>query len=109
MSSKINGLNGPSSPVGARGGAHPTSGAAGADTAGASPSARSADSEVQITGSASLLASVAQQLQGMPSIDEARVAQFRTAIDNGSYTVQPGAVADHLMQLEQSLAQISGG
>jgi flagellar biosynthesis anti-sigma factor FlgM len=42
----------------------------------------------------------------MPAVDEARVAQFRTAIDQGTYTVQPRQVADQLMQLEHSLAQL---
>jgi anti-sigma28 factor (negative regulator of flagellin synthesis) len=45
----------------------------------------------------------------MPAVNEARVAQFRSAIESGSYTVQSGHVAAQLMQLEHSLAQIVGG
>ncbi len=109
MSSNINGLNGPSLPVGAGGGASRTSSTAGESAAASALSAGSTPSEVQITDSANLLATVAQHLQSLPAVNEARVAQLRTAIANGSYTVQPGVVAAHLMQLEQSLAQISGG
>jgi flagellar biosynthesis anti-sigma factor FlgM len=62
--------------------------------------------DVHITDSASQLASLEQTLHSMPAVDEARVAQFRTAIDQGTYTVQPRQVADQLMQLEHSLAQL---
>ncbi len=109
MSSNINGLNGPSLPVGAGGGAGRTSSTAGESAAAATSSAGSTPSEVQITDSATLLSTVVQHLQSLPTVNAARVAQLRTAIANGSYTVQPGVIAAHLMQLEQTLAQISGG
>ena len=108
MSSKINGLNG-SSPAVDAGGARRAPETAGGQTSGASREATSAGSDVHITDSANLLAGLAQHLRTLPAVDSARVAQFRTAIDNGRYTVQPGVVASHLMQFEQSLAQISGG
>jgi negative regulator of flagellin synthesis FlgM len=109
MSSNINGLNGALPPVGVGGGASRTGATAGESAAAAASSAGSTPSEVQITDSANLLATVAQHLKSLPAVNEARVAQLRTAIDNGSYTVQPGVIAAHLMQFEQSLAQISGG
>ena len=112
MSSNINGLNGPSPPVGAGGGAGRAAGAVGTASEGAaaaSAAAGSSPSEVQITDSANLLSTVARHLQSLPAVNEARVAQLRTAIENGSYTVHPGVIAAHLMQFEQSLAQISGG
>ena len=110
MSSNINGLNGPSPPVGAGGGAGRAAGASGtASESAAAAAAGSSPSEVQITDSANLLSTVARHLQSLPAVNEARVAQLRTAIENGSYTVHPGVIAAHLMQFEQSLAQISGG
>jgi negative regulator of flagellin synthesis FlgM len=109
MSSNINGLNGPSLPVGGAGRASGASATASEGAAAVTAASGSSPSEVQITASANLLATVARQLQSVPVVNEARVAQLRTAIENGSYTVQPEVIAAHLMQFEQSLAQISGG
>ncbi len=109
MSSKINGLNGASPAVDAGGGARRTPQTAGGEASGSSASTAAAGSDVHITDSASLLAGLMQHLHALPAVDQARVAHFQAAIDQGSYTVQPSVVAGHLMQLEQSLAQISGG
>ncbi len=109
MSSNINGLNGALPPVGVGGGTSRTSATAGESAVAAASSAGSTPAEVQITDSANLLASVAQQLRSLPAVNEARVAQLRTAVDNGSYTVRPEEVATNLMQFEQSLAQLAAG
>lgn len=113
MPSEINRLNGSASVVGV---SAPMSGKAGAAAAAAagtaasdSAAASAGDSQVQITGSASLLATIAQHLQSLPAVNDARVAHLRSAIDSGSYTVQSGVVADRLLQSEQMLAQIGGG
>lgn len=108
MSSKINGLNGTSPAVDAGGGAHRAPEASGRKGSGSSPSANPAGSDVHITASANMLAELAQQLQTLPAVDQARVTHFRAAIDNGSYTVHSAGVASQLMQIEQSLAQIHG-
>lgn len=107
MSSKINGLGGASTNVGAGRRASKSRDAAGDSSSAASSPA--GENDVHITGSANLLSTLAQQLHTLPAVDEARVAQFRSAIEGGSYTVQPGNVADQLLQLEQSLAGITGG
>jgi negative regulator of flagellin synthesis FlgM len=65
--------------------------------------------DVHITDSASQLASLEQAVRGLPAVDPARVAQFRTALEQGTYTVQPQHVADQLMQLEQALEQLPEG
>lgn len=106
MASKINSLSGAPTTVGA---GRPVEPARDATSGGGPGSAGSMPGDVHITDSANLLASLAQQLRNMPAVNEARVAQFRTAIASGSYTVQSGHVADQLMQIEHSLAQISGG
>jgi negative regulator of flagellin synthesis FlgM len=72
-------------------------------------SAGTPTADVHITDSASLLAGLAQQLSATPAVNEARVAQLRTAIESGSYTVQSGHVAAQLLQFERSLAQIGAG
>lgn len=65
--------------------------------------------DVHITDSASQLASLEQTLLSLPAVDGARVAQLQTAIEQGTYTVQPQHIADQLIQLEQSLAELPGG
>jgi negative regulator of flagellin synthesis FlgM len=70
---------------------------------GSSGSAASPGDDVHITDSASKLAALEQALRQLPVVDEARVTQLRTAIEQGRYTVQPQHIADQLMQLEQAL------
>jgi negative regulator of flagellin synthesis FlgM len=63
---------------------------------------------VHITDSANQLASLEQALRNLPAVDSARVSQLQTAIEQGTYTVQPQHIADQLMQLEQSLGELPG-
>jgi negative regulator of flagellin synthesis FlgM len=67
----------------------------------------SGDGDVHITGSAAKLASLEQALRDLPAVDEARVAQVRTALEQGQYTVRPEHVADQLLAMEKSLAQLT--
>ena len=65
------------------------------------------DSEsVQITGAASQLASLEQTVRNLPVVDEPRVSAIRSAIDQGTYQVSPGKIADHLMQFENALGAL---
>lgn len=63
-------------------------------------------SSVHITEAAGQLAALEQVVRQMPAVNEARVAAVRTAIEQGTYTVSPDDIADHLMQLEQSLESL---
>lgn len=105
MPAKINSLTGAPSAVGSgrRASKSHDASSGGSSATGATPG------DVHITGPASLLANLEQQLRNMPAVDQARVTQFRAAVESGSYTIQPGQVADQLMQIEHSLAQIAGG
>lgn len=109
MASKINGLNGTSPAIDAGGSARRAPESAGRHASGSSATASSAGSDVHITDSANLLAGLVQHIRTLPAVDGARVAHFQAAIDNGRYIVQSNVVASHLMQFEQSLAQVSGG
>lgn len=70
----------------------------------------SAESEsstgVDITGTAKQLAQLEQTLASQPAIDEARVAKVRAALEQGSYKVSPGRIADGLIQIERALGQL---
>jgi negative regulator of flagellin synthesis FlgM len=63
-------------------------------------------SDVHITDSASKLATLEQAVRDMPAVDQTRVTQLRSAIEQGSYQVQPEHVADQLMQMDKALAQL---
>ena len=60
------------------------------------------------------LSSLSSQLQSLESklvsggvVDSARVAEIKQAISNGSFTVNAGAVADHLIVTVKDLIQSS--
>lgn len=77
------------------------------DAAGAAPAAptqpTNASGGVQITDSARQLAALERAIREMPDVDEAKVAQVRAAIAQGSYNVSPERIADKLIRLENEL------
>lgn len=81
-----------------------TSGSAAAATPGNSQSGGAA--EVQITSTASQLASLGQTLSAMPAIDSARVARISQSLADGTYSISPDKIASGLMQSDHALAQI---
>jgi negative regulator of flagellin synthesis FlgM len=111
MPTKISGLSG-SLGASALDAGRPAPNARDATTGGGSSTpdgSSSGTSDVHITDSASQLASLEQTLRSLPAVDSARVSQLQTAIEQGTYTVQPQHVADQLIQLEQSLGELPGG
>ncbi len=63
---------------------------------------------VHITGTARQLVELEQMVKDMPAVDEAKVAAIYAAIEQGTYKVSSGKVADNLMQIEQALAPLNG-
>lgn len=61
-------------------------------------------SGVQITDGARQLAALEKAIAAVPVVDDARVSAVSRAIDDGSYTVQPGRIADKLLRMDQELA-----
>ncbi|MGA7540786.1 MAG: flagellar biosynthesis anti-sigma factor FlgM [Steroidobacteraceae bacterium] len=108
MTNKINGPSGSlAAPIGA---GRPAEQARDPVTGGGSPAGSAAPvADVHITDSASQLASLEQTLRSLPAVDPVRVAQFQTAIEQGTYTVQPQHVADQLMQFEKALGPLAEG
>jgi negative regulator of flagellin synthesis FlgM len=105
VSSKISGVDGssPTAPVGA---GRPVQRPQDATTGGAQSSGGSAagSENVQITGTARQMATLEQAVRDLPAVNETRVAQLRTAIEQGTYTVKPQHVADQLMNMEKTLS-----
>ncbi len=109
MSSKISGADGNSAaPVGvSRASSRPQDTVSGTGTPGtAEGSSGSGSQNVQITGAALQRASLEQAVRDLPAVNETRVAQVRSAIEQGTYTVRPEHIADQLMRVEHILSQI---
>ena len=73
-------------------------------TGGGNAAPAPAPGEVHITDTASQLASLEQSLRDAPAVDQARVAQLQSAIEQGRYTVNPDHIATQLMAMERALA-----
>jgi negative regulator of flagellin synthesis FlgM len=63
---------------------------------------------VQITGTARQLSDLDQKVRDLPDVNEERVSQLRTAIEQGTYQVRPQHIADQLMSLERALGSLPG-
>ena len=72
-------------------------------------SSKGGSQNVQITGTARHLADLDQQVRNAPVINEQRVAQLRSAIEQGPYRVRPQHIADQLLSLEHSLDSLPDG
>ena len=64
------------------------------------------NAEVQITSTASQLASLGQRLSSLPAINQNRVAQISQALANGTYSISADKIASGLLQSEHGLEQI---
>lgn len=62
--------------------------------------------DVNITDTATRLASLEQSLKDLPAVDEAKVAGVRQALEERRYAVEPGKIADSLLHLEQMLGRL---
>lgn len=70
--------------------------------ASSAPAAPTAD-QVTLTGSARTLQKLSAALANAPVVDAAKVATIKQAVQNGSYSVDTGRVADKLLQYDSSL------
>jgi negative regulator of flagellin synthesis FlgM len=106
VSSKISGIDGaPSAAQIASVGAgrpvqrsqDPVSGGTSADAS------KGGSQDVQITGTARQLADLDQKVRELPDVNEERVSELRTAIEQGTYQVRPQHIAHQLISLERAL------
>jgi negative regulator of flagellin synthesis FlgM len=77
-------------------------------TGGGNAAPSPAQGDVTITDTASQLASLEHSLREAPAVDQARVAQLQSAIEQGRYTVNADQVATQLIQMERALADLTG-
>jgi negative regulator of flagellin synthesis FlgM len=78
----------------------------GGTTADTSKGGGSGAEDVQITGTARQLADLDQHVRNLPDVNEQKVAQLSSAIEQGTYQVRPQHIADQLMSLEKSLGSL---
>jgi negative regulator of flagellin synthesis FlgM len=110
VSSKIGGVDGSSSTA-AVGAGRAVQRPADAATGGAqsSNSSGGSDENVQITGTARQLNSLEQAVRDLPAVNESRVAQISSAIEQGTYSVNSKHIADQLMKMEKALGNLPDG
>jgi flagellar biosynthesis anti-sigma factor FlgM len=108
VSSKISGFNGTQTgSVGTGRSADGVQRPQDAASSGTSASSSTGSTQdVQITGAARQLATLEQTLRDLPAVNETRVAQIASSIEQGTYTVHPHEIANRLIQLEQALGQL---
>ena len=58
---------------------------------------------VSLTGEARRLQELETRLASKPVVDSQRVAAVRSAVEDGTFTVNPERIADKMMSLEQAL------
>ena len=58
---------------------------------------------VSLTGEALQLKELEAEIANQPVVDSQRVAAIRTAIEDGTFTVNPERIADKMLSLEQAL------
>ena len=70
--------------------------------AASAPTTAAAD-QVTLTGSARTLQKLSAALANAPVVNAAKVATIKQAVQNGSYTINTGSVADKLLQHDAEL------
>lgn len=60
---------------------------------------------VELTSGAKLLERLERTLEALPSVDSARVAEVKAAIENGEYQIDTDAIAEAMIRLERTLGE----
>jgi len=60
---------------------------------------------VSLTGTASQLRSLEQQLSSLPVVDIQRVDAVKREISNGTFEIDPPKIADKMIQIESAINQ----
>ncbi len=68
-----------------------------------SENSRSAADQLSLTDEARKLQELEQRVATAPAVDSKKVEAVRTAIENGTFAVNPDRIADKMMRLEQAL------
>ncbi|MDR6673090.1 flagellar biosynthesis anti-sigma factor FlgM [Xanthomonas sp. 1678] len=66
--------------------------------------ATAAADSLRLTGEASGLQTLQRELSTAPAVDNSRVESVRAALQNGSYKINPDAIASRMLDLDQQLS-----
>lgn len=69
------------------------------------PSSTAQSDTVNLTSSAKLLARLDETLASLPAVNAERVAEIKSAIENGEYQIDSDAIAEAMIRLDRSLAE----
>ncbi|OBU68514.1 flagellar biosynthesis anti-sigma factor FlgM [Stenotrophomonas maltophilia] len=58
---------------------------------------------LRLTGEATHLQAIERELATAPAIDNRRVAAVRESLQNGTYRINPDAIASRMLELDQQL------
>lgn len=72
------------------------------DKSAAAAAPAPSNDRVSVTDTASRLQKIEEQLSAMPDINHEKVAQIKKAIADGTFTIDPAAVAEKLIAFETS-------
>ncbi|AJC44705.1 MULTISPECIES: flagellar biosynthesis anti-sigma factor FlgM [Xanthomonas] len=65
--------------------------------------AAAATDSLRLTGEASGLQTLQRQLSAAPAVDSSRVDAVRSALQNGSYKINPDAIASRMIDMDRQL------
>jgi negative regulator of flagellin synthesis FlgM len=74
--------------------------------AGESAAAQGAADRISLTGEARQLQELEAQLASQPVVDSQRVETVRSAVENGTFSINPERIADKMMSLEEALTDL---
>jgi negative regulator of flagellin synthesis FlgM len=77
-----------------------------ASRSSSSSGAASSAGDTHITDSARKLADLEQTIQALPAVDNSRVAEVSSSIQNGTYKINPERIADKLLQSDEDLRKL---
>jgi len=78
------------------------------NTAQAGNAAPNASDTVSITGTASRLQALEQQLSSLPVVDVQRVDAVKREISSGTFEINPPRIAEKMIQIESAISQRLG-
>ena len=107
MPGKISGINNsqPASPATSAAGPRAATATVTTPAPAGTRGSGSATDSVQITDTASYLATAEQTLTDVPVINSGRVAETSDALANGTYRISPERIANQLLQFERLLPE----
>jgi len=70
---------------------------------GESAATHAGSDRISLTGEARQLQELEAQLASQPVVDSQRVEAVRSAVENGTFTINPERIAEKLMSLEEAM------